>query len=58
MNGDCIMKFGKILFVLFITVVTAGAVTQPAFAHEEGKTCHADTDCGHGEHCKEGHCHK
>jgi hypothetical protein len=54
------MKFGKLLFVLFVTVTVAvsGAVTQPAFANEEGKTCHADADCGHGEHCKDGHCHK
>jgi hypothetical protein len=47
---------GLLLGLLSVLVVTA-MVTTPVFAGET-HTCKADSDCGHGEHCKDGHCHK
>lgn len=46
------------LMAVFAVVVSYSAVTPSAFANEEAKACKADADCAHGEHCKEGHCHK
>lgn len=45
-----------VLGVLSLFVVSA-LVSTPVFANEE-HACKADSDCGHGEHCKDGHCHK
>lgn len=43
------------LIVLFVSLVT---ISPLVFANEEAKACKADADCEHGEHCKDGHCHK
>ncbi|MCC6953254.1 MAG: hypothetical protein IT290_03980 [Deltaproteobacteria bacterium] len=51
------MSFLKLMLVLAVALVSVSVVSSNASA-EDGKTCHADTDCGHGEHCKDGHCHK
>lgn len=48
----------KKLGIIFMTVLVALIVAAPtAFANEE-HACKADADCAHGEHCKDGHCHK
>jgi|GEM_PF-4603674 len=50
------MLMKKLLTVLFLGLVSF-VIAPQARASDEGKACKADTDCGHGEHCKEGHCH-
>ena len=50
-----IKKLSVVFFALIVSLVSVSAI---AVANDEPKACKADTDCGHGEHCKEGHCHK
>ena len=45
------------LFVVMLGIVAINAAPV-AWASDEAHTCKADADCEHGEHCKEGHCHK
>lgn len=51
------MSFTKSLLIVFAVMMAVGSVSVSAYANDEGKACKADADCGHGEHCKDGHCH-
>lgn len=48
----------KKVSLLFLTLLVAFVTNMPRAFANEGKECKADADCEHGEHCKEGHCHK
>ena len=50
--------FKRIFFAVLTMFALGLNVSSVAFASDEGKACKADADCEHGEHCKEGHCHK
>ncbi|MBX7138545.1 MAG: hypothetical protein K1X83_11235 [Oligoflexia bacterium] len=52
------MTLKNLSLVLFALIAGFVAVAPMAYANEEAKACTADADCGHGEHCKDGHCHK
>ena len=52
------MNYLKLVFAFTELSASTMGVTQSAFANDEGKACDADGDCEHGEHCKDGHCHK
>jgi hypothetical protein len=56
-NGK-INMFTKILLGIGALFVVSAVIVTPVFASDGGHACKADADCGHGEHCKEGHCHK
>jgi hypothetical protein len=51
------MSFGKTLLFVMLGFVVVSASTA-AWASDEGHECKVDADCEHGEHCKDGHCHK
>ena len=45
-------------FLLALVFAVVAFVATPVFAEDGGHACKADADCGHGEHCQDGHCHK
>ncbi|MBX7144502.1 MAG: hypothetical protein K1X79_08645 [Oligoflexia bacterium] len=47
----------KLLLAVLSLFVVSALCSVPAFAGDE-HTCKTDSDCGHGEHCKDSHCHK
>ena len=46
----------KLVLSVCCLFVLSAVVSAPVFAEEHA--CKTDSDCGHGEHCKDGHCHK
>ena len=53
------MSIRKIAMLILAALVSLVAVAPAVYAADDhGKACKADTDCEHGEHCKDGHCHK
>lgn len=51
------MSLRKLSLLVLALLVSVGTVAPIARASDDAKACHADADCGHGEHCKDGHCH-
>ncbi len=55
---NIIMSLRKLFAVMLLASMFAFAAPA-AFANDhDDHACTADADCEHGEHCKDGHCHK